>query len=85
MRDQPGTAPLLEVRGLAMHFPITEGMVLSRTVYAENLPLVRAGTTLNSRSLEKVRSAAEMIGFTDVWIHGVVDSNPVTLPGVSVA
>jgi oligopeptide transport system ATP-binding protein len=32
MRDQPGTAPLLEVRGLAMHFPITEGMVFSRKV-----------------------------------------------------
>ncbi|MBS0524473.1 MAG: ABC transporter ATP-binding protein [Proteobacteria bacterium] len=32
MRDQPGTAPLLEVRGLAMHFPITEGMVVSRKV-----------------------------------------------------
>jgi len=33
MRDQPGpTPPLLEVRGLAMHFPITEGMVLSRKV-----------------------------------------------------
>jgi oligopeptide transport system ATP-binding protein len=32
MRDQPGTTPLLEVRGLAMHFPITEGMVLSRKV-----------------------------------------------------
>ncbi len=32
MRDQPGTTPLLEVRGLAMHFPITEGMVVSRKV-----------------------------------------------------
>ena len=32
MRDQPGTAPLLEVRGLAMHFPITEGIVVSRKV-----------------------------------------------------
>jgi oligopeptide transport system ATP-binding protein len=32
MRDQPDTTPLLEVRGLAMHFPITEGMVLSRKV-----------------------------------------------------
>jgi oligopeptide transport system ATP-binding protein len=32
MRDQPGTAPLLEVRGLAMHFPITEGVVFSRKV-----------------------------------------------------
>ena len=32
MRDQPRTAPLLEVRGLAMHFPITEGMVFSRKV-----------------------------------------------------
>jgi oligopeptide transport system ATP-binding protein len=32
MRDQPGTVPLLEVRGLAMHFPITEGMVVSRKV-----------------------------------------------------
>ena len=62
-----------------------EGMVLSRTVYAENLPLVRAGTTLNSRSLEKVRSAAEIIGFADVWIHGVLDQSPATLPGVEVA
>jgi oligopeptide transport system ATP-binding protein len=32
MRDQPGTTPLLEVRGLAMHFPITEGIVVSRKV-----------------------------------------------------
>jgi oligopeptide transport system ATP-binding protein len=32
MRDQPGTTPLLEVRGLQMHFPITEGMVVSRKV-----------------------------------------------------
>ena len=32
MRDQPGATPLLEVRGLAMHFPITEGMVVSRKV-----------------------------------------------------
>ncbi|HEY4166942.1 MAG TPA: ABC transporter ATP-binding protein, partial [Reyranella sp.] len=32
MRDQPGTTPLLQVRGLAMHFPITEGMVVSRKV-----------------------------------------------------
>jgi oligopeptide transport system ATP-binding protein len=32
MRDQTGTAPLLEVRGLQMHFPITEGMVLSRRI-----------------------------------------------------
>jgi oligopeptide transport system ATP-binding protein len=32
MRDQPDTTPLLEVRGLAMHFPITEGMVVSRKV-----------------------------------------------------
>ena len=32
MRDQTGTAPLLEVRGLAMHFPITEGMVFSRKI-----------------------------------------------------
>jgi oligopeptide transport system ATP-binding protein len=32
MRDQPGTAPLLEVRGLAMHFPISEGILLSRKV-----------------------------------------------------
>lgn len=62
-----------------------EGMVLSRTVYAENLPLVRAGTTLNKRSLEKVQSASEIIGFTDVWVHGVLDANPATLPGVEVA
>jgi oligopeptide transport system ATP-binding protein len=27
-----GSAPLLEVRGLAMHFPITEGIVLSRKI-----------------------------------------------------
>ena len=32
MSDQPGTAPLLEVRGLAMHFPITEGIVVRRKV-----------------------------------------------------
>ena len=32
MRDQPGTTPLLEVRSLAMHFPITEGLVVSRKV-----------------------------------------------------
>jgi oligopeptide transport system ATP-binding protein len=32
MRDQPGATPLLEVRGLQMHFPITEGMVVSRKV-----------------------------------------------------
>jgi oligopeptide transport system ATP-binding protein len=32
MRDQPGATPLLEVRGLAMHFPITEGMVVTRKV-----------------------------------------------------
>jgi oligopeptide transport system ATP-binding protein len=32
MRDQAGTAPLLEVRNLAMHFPITEGMLFSRKV-----------------------------------------------------
>jgi oligopeptide transport system ATP-binding protein len=32
MRDAAGEAPLLEVRGLAMHFPITEGMVFSRKV-----------------------------------------------------
>jgi oligopeptide transport system ATP-binding protein len=32
MRDQPGTAPLLEVRGLAMHFPISEGVLLSRKI-----------------------------------------------------
>jgi oligopeptide/dipeptide ABC transporter ATP-binding protein len=32
MRDQAGTAPLLEVRGLQMHFPITEGVVLTRKV-----------------------------------------------------
>ncbi|TPV96436.1 MAG: response regulator [Myxococcales bacterium FL481] len=56
------------------------GMVLSRTVYAENLPLLRAGTTLTPRSLDKLRSAAEMLGFSDVWIHGVVE--PATLPGL---
>jgi oligopeptide transport system ATP-binding protein len=32
MRDQPDTPPLLEVRGLAMHFPITEGVLVSRKV-----------------------------------------------------
>ena len=32
MRDQTGAAPLLEVRGLQMHFPITEGILLSRKV-----------------------------------------------------
>jgi peptide/nickel transport system ATP-binding protein len=32
VRDQPGATPLLEVRGLAMHFPITEGMVFTRKV-----------------------------------------------------
>jgi oligopeptide transport system ATP-binding protein len=32
MRDQPGAAPLLEVRGLKMHFPITEGIVVSRKI-----------------------------------------------------
>ncbi len=32
MRDQPGATPLLEVRGLQMHFPITEGMLFSRKV-----------------------------------------------------
>jgi oligopeptide transport system ATP-binding protein len=32
MRDQTGTAPLLEVRGLQMHFPITEGVVFTRKV-----------------------------------------------------
>ena len=32
MSAAPETAPLLEVRGLAMHFPITEGIVMSRKV-----------------------------------------------------
>ncbi len=32
MRDGPTQTPLLEVRGLAMHFPITEGMVLARRI-----------------------------------------------------
>jgi oligopeptide transport system ATP-binding protein len=32
MRDAAAQAPLLEVRGLAMHFPISEGMVFSRKV-----------------------------------------------------
>ncbi|MEE9385790.1 MAG: response regulator [Nannocystaceae bacterium] len=44
------------------------GMVLSRTVYAENLALVRTGTALTEKSIEKVRSASEIIGFGDVWI-----------------
>ena len=32
MRDAVGQAPLLEVRGLAMHFPISEGVVFSRKI-----------------------------------------------------
>jgi len=32
VRDGPTQTPLLEVRGLAMHFPITEGMVLARRI-----------------------------------------------------
>ena len=32
MRDSAGMAPLLEVRGLAMHFPISEGILFSRKV-----------------------------------------------------
>ncbi|HSI02023.1 MAG TPA: ABC transporter ATP-binding protein [Reyranella sp.] len=32
MRDAAGQAPLLEVRGLAMHFPISEGIVFSRKI-----------------------------------------------------
>ena len=32
MTDPAAAAPLLEVRGLAMHFPISEGIVLSRKV-----------------------------------------------------
>jgi oligopeptide transport system ATP-binding protein len=32
MRDQTGLAPLLEVRGLQMHFPITEGVVMTRKI-----------------------------------------------------
>src|SRR5262249_24835133 len=32
VRDEVTQAPLLEVRGLAMHFPITEGVLLTRKV-----------------------------------------------------
>jgi oligopeptide transport system ATP-binding protein len=32
VRDAVGQAPLLEVRGLAMHFPISEGIVISRKI-----------------------------------------------------
>jgi len=32
VRDAVGQAPLLEVRGLAMHFPISEGVVFSRKI-----------------------------------------------------
>ena len=32
MRDEAGAAPLVEVRGLAMHFPVTEGVVLTRRI-----------------------------------------------------
>jgi oligopeptide transport system ATP-binding protein len=32
MRDQPDTTPLLEVRNLAMHFPISEGVLFTRQV-----------------------------------------------------
>jgi oligopeptide transport system ATP-binding protein len=32
VRDAAGNTPLLEVRGLAMHFPITEGVLVSRKV-----------------------------------------------------
>ena len=32
MRDSAGLAPLLEVRGLEMHFPISEGVLFSRRV-----------------------------------------------------
>ncbi len=32
MRDAAGNLPLVEVRGLAMHFPITEGVLVSRKV-----------------------------------------------------
>jgi oligopeptide transport system ATP-binding protein len=32
MRDGAVATPLLEVRGLAMHFPISEGMVISRKI-----------------------------------------------------
>ncbi len=32
MRDAAAQAPLLEVRGLAMHFPISEGIVFSRKI-----------------------------------------------------
>jgi oligopeptide transport system ATP-binding protein len=32
VRDAVGQAPLLEVRGLAMHFPISEGIVFSRKI-----------------------------------------------------
>jgi oligopeptide transport system ATP-binding protein len=32
MRGNPGETPLLEVRGLAMHFPISEGIVFNRKI-----------------------------------------------------
>jgi ActR/RegA family two-component response regulator len=63
----------LSVRGLR------EGMILARTVYAENLALARAGARLTSAALERIRYAHETINFPGIWVEYDPEDNDQTI------
>jgi ActR/RegA family two-component response regulator len=44
-----------------------EGMELTRTVYANNLALVRSGVELTALTLDKIRAATAAAGFSYLW------------------
>ena len=47
---------------------VSEGMILARTVYAENLALVRTGARISASALDKIRYAHESISFPGIWV-----------------
>lgn len=53
-----------------------EGMILSRTVYANNLALVRTGVELTTLNLEKIRAATESADFSYLWTTSLAADVP---------
>ena len=50
------------------------GMVLSRAIYADHVPFITAGATVEARHIERIRETAENLDCAHAWISGEAPS-----------